>query len=271
MMISIHKGIKHLLGCLTVALGLCVSALGFASGGTGIPLQKAPIHSSDNASLQRGARLYMNYCMSCHSLRFMRYKRMGKDIGIADAHGAADGKLLEKNLIFTGSKIAETITNAMPSERAKEWFGVAPPDLTLIARIRGADWLYTYLRSFYIDPQRPWGVNNWLFKDVAMPHVLIHLQGKQIPIFSEKTVKYNGKILKISVIDHLKLQKPGIMTAAQFDLAMADVVNFLVYVGEPMKAHRQSLGFWVLIFLGVLFVLAFLLKKEYWKDIKKSG
>jgi len=270
MTIFTFAGSRSVLAKVVLLLGLGVAAQAFASGGTGIPLQKAPINPQDHASLQRGARLYMNYCVGCHSLRYMRYNRMATDIGISDAQGAVNQSIVEKNLIFTGAKIAQTINNAMDPAMAKNWFGVAPPDLTLAARVRGVDWLYTYLRSFYLDPTRPYGVNNLLFDDVAMPNVMAELQGNLVPVYAEKTVKINGKTPKRSLIDHLTLQKKGIMSPTHFDLATADLVNFLAYVGEPMKADRERIGIWVLLFLAVLFVFAFLLKKEYWKDVKKT-
>jgi len=225
--------------------------------GEGANLMHANVDLSDRASLQRGARLFMNYCLSCHAARAMRYNRMGHDLGISDA-------LVKKYLMFTTTKVGDTMQVAMRPADAKKWFGVAPPDLSVIARARGADWLYTYLQSFYIDPKRPTGVNNLVFKDVAMPDVLWNMQGWQKPVY--KTVKdADGKDIK--VIDHLELVQPGSESKAQFRGSVHDLVNFLVYMGEPARLIRTSMGGWVLLFIAVLTVLLYFVKKEYWKDV----
>lgn len=232
------------------------------------PLQKPHIDITDKASLQRGAKYFLNYCAGCHSLQYLRYSQIAKDIGLVTYDGEIDRTLVMNNLILTAAKIEDPITNIMPTEAAKKWFGVAPPDLTLEARVRGADWLYTYLISFYRDEKRPFGVNNWLFPDVAMPHVLAELQGLQIPVYSTKTITYNGQSKEVQVIKSLQLATPGKMDEVQFKEAMQDIVNFLVYTAEPYRTKRQFLGIWVLLFLGVLLLFAYRLKKEYWKDIK---
>lgn len=198
--------------------------------------EKAPIDLHDPASLQRGAQIFMNYCSGCHSLKYIRYRGMAKDIGIVDEEGKVLDKALKENLVFTGDKIEDPILTALTVEEGKNWFGVPPPDLSLVARLRGADWLYAYLRSFYLDEKKPWGVNNTVFPDVAMPHVLYNVQKK--------------------------------MSKKDYDHYIADLVNFLVYCGEPSQLARKRLGVWVLLFLGVFFVFAVLLKREYWKAIK---
>lgn len=206
-----------------------------------IPLDKAHIDPTDLASLERGAKLFMNYCSGCHGLKYIRYSTMAKDIGIVNAKGQVLDQAVKANLMFVGDKLVDTIRSSMTKEEGVNWFGVAPPDLSLVARLRGVDWLYTYLRSFYPDPKKQWGVNNRLFPDVAMPDVLFNLRTR------------------------LLLEPEG---QQKVDTLMLDLVNFLHYAGEPMKAERQSLGKWVLLFLGVFFVFAYLLKREYWKDVK---
>jgi ubiquinol-cytochrome c reductase cytochrome c1 subunit len=228
----------------------------FAAGGQGIHLDKANIDPTNTQSLQRGARLFVNYCLSCHSASLMRYERMGKDLGI-------DEELVSENLMFTGGKVGELMTVATAPADAKEWFGTVPPDLTVIARSRGVDWLYTYLRSFYRDDSRNVGVNNLAFPDVGMPHVMWELQGWQEPIITTEK-DHDGN--EIKVVD-LELVEPGLMTPKEFDRAIRDLVNFLDYMGEPAKHDRRALGVKVLMFLFVFLVLAYLLKREYWKDV----
>jgi ubiquinol-cytochrome c reductase cytochrome c1 subunit len=226
------------------------------AAGPGIHLDKANIDPTNTQSLQRGARLFVNYCLSCHSASLMRYERMGNDLGISE-------ELVSENLMFTGGKVGELMTVATAPADAKEWFGTVPPDLTVIARSRGVDWLYTYLRSFYRDDSRNVGVNNLAFPDVGMPHVMWELQGWQEPIIT--TVKdHDGK--EVKVVD-LELVEPGLMTEKEFDRAIRDLVNFLDYMGEPAKHDRRALGVKVLMFLFVFLVLAYLLKREYWKDV----
>src|SRR3989344_2908853 len=221
----------------------------------GAQLDHAPIDLKDQASLQRGARTFVNYCLNCHSAAYMRYNRL-KDIGLTDAQ-------IKDNLLFAGKKVGDTMTVSMPTKDAKNWFGVAPPDLTVIARARGADWLYSYMRSFYRDTTTQTGWNNTVFDKVAMPHVLWQLQGQQVLKVKEKTDAHG-----IKVESHmLELDKPGSLLPAEYDAMVADLVNFLVYLGEPAQSQRKSLGLIVLLFLGLLFVLTYYLKKEFWKDI----
>ena len=226
-----------------------------AAGG-GIHLDKANIDPTNKQSLQRGARLFVNYCLSCHAAALMRYERIGKDLGI-------DEKLVSENLMFTGGKVGDLMTVATADDDTKEWFGTVPPDLTVIARARGVDWLYTYLRSFYRDDTKITGVNNLVFADVGMPHVMWELQGWQDPVIA--TIKdHDGNERKTVT---LKLTEPGLLTPVEFDRATRDLVNFLDYMGEPAKYERRSLGVKVLLFLFMFLVLAILLKKDYWKDI----
>jgi ubiquinol-cytochrome c reductase cytochrome c1 subunit len=230
-----------------------------AAAGAGPHLDKANIDLTDKASLQRGARLFVNYCLNCHSANFMRYNRMGKDLGISD-------ELVKENLLFSAEKVGEPMGIAMPVDDAGKWFGTPPPDLSVMARAKGAgnegaNWLYTYFRSFYIDESRPFGVNNTVFKDVGMPHVLWELQGMQTLVNAEELAEHH------SAKPEFALNQPGSMSAEEYDQAARDLTNFLVYMGEPAQLARTSLGVWGALFLVFFFFVAYALKKEYWKDI----
>ncbi len=227
--------------------------LTLAAVAPGIKLDPVSVDLNDKPSLQRGARLFVNYCLSCHSAAYMRYSRMGRDLGISD-------DLLKQNLMFTADKVGEFMTIAMSEEDAKDWFGTAPPDLTLVTRSRGPTWVYNYLRGFYREDKWPGRWNNALFANVAMPHVLYELQGTQRAIFESKA---DGS----KVLSGFELERPGAMDKAQYDTAIRDLTNFLVYLGEPAKLVRYRLGVYVLIFLAVFLVFVYLLKKEYWKDV----
>jgi len=242
---------------IIVALAfLALPGLSFAAA-AGYPLMKAPIDLHNQASLQKGAKLFVNYCMGCHSLEYQRYNRMARDIGLTDEQ-------VRDNLIFTGAKVGDTMKNAMPKAAAKQWFGVTPPDLTVIARSRGVDYLYTYLQTFYKDSTRPFGVNNAVFPNAGMPHVLWELQGMQEPVF---TLHKDAAGTEVKTLTGFKLTQPGSMSPPEFKEAMADLTNFLAYVGEPIKLERQRIGIWVLLFLALATVVFYLLKKEYWKDV----
>ena len=221
------------------------------------PHYKADVDISDKASLQRGARTFMNYCMGCHSAAYMRYNRIGDDLGIEES-------ILQSNLMFGTEKSGDTMTIAMQKEDAKKFFGVAPPDLSVIARSRGADWLLTYFMTFYRDDSRPFGVNNLAFKDVAMPNVLWELQGMQKAVY--KTVQREDGT-NHEVIDHLELETPGLLDSKLYKKTVKDLVNFLVYVGEPAQIQRKNIGVVVILYLLVLLVIVYMLKKEYWKDV----
>jgi len=238
------------------ALLLTLAPAWVMAAGAGIHLDKANIDPTNKQSLQRGARLFVNYCLSCHAAALMRYERIGADLGI-------DEKLVSENLMFTGGKVGDLMTVATADDDSKEWFGTVPPDLTVIARARGVDWLYTYLRSFYRDDSKITGVNNLVFADVGMPHVMWELQGWQDPVIT--TTKDHDGVERKSIA--LELAEPGLMTPVEFDRATRDLVNFLDYMGEPAKYERRSLGVKVLLFLFMFLGLAILLKKEYWKDI----
>ncbi len=242
---------KKLLVTLLVVL---FPAFSFAAGG-GAHLDKANIDTTDKESLQRGAKLFVDYCLSCHSAKFQRYNRMARDLGIEE-------EVLMRDYMVGVEKPGETMRVAMTEEMAKQWFGTKIPDLSLVARSRGVDWLYTYLRTFYIDKSRPFGVNNVLFNGVSMPHVLWELQGWQEAVYKPGP---DGKLT--DKIERLELVQPGKLSPAEYDAAMLDLVNFLSYVGEPIQNERKQLGVWVIGFLVIFFIFAYLLKKEYWRDI----
>lgn len=212
---------------------------------------------SDQESLQRGAKIFVNYCLSCHAAAYMRYNRLGEDLGIPE-------DILKSNLMFGTDKPGETMTVAMRPEDAAQWLGVPPPDLSVTARARGAAWLYTYFMTFYRDPSRPTGVNNLAFKDVGMPHVLWELQGWQQPVLVETTGS-DGTVQH--TISELELISPGSLGADGYKRAVSDLVNFLVYLGEPIQLKRHAIGTWVIVYLLVLLVVVYLMKREYWKDV----
>lgn len=251
--------------------------LATAAGGHGVPLEDADIDLTDQASLQRGAKYYVNYCMGCHSLKYMRYNRMAQDLGIDEVD-------LRQNLIFSDAKPGDLMTNSLRPEDGEKWFGTEVPDLTLVTRWRSPDWLYTYLKSFYVDESRPYGVNNLVFPDVGMPHVLAPLQGVQKAVYEETHAEEahgegghggEGEAAPAEAppeepvvhITGVELVESGSMTPQEYDAMIRDLTNFLTYVGEPMKLERQRLGVYVLLFLGFFFILAYALKKEFWKDV----
>lgn len=262
----------------------CASA---SAAGGAMALLDAGVDLNNRASLQSGAKTFVNYCMGCHSLQYMRYKRMGEDLGLSDEQ-------VVENLMFAADKVVEPMGVAMTVEDGERWFGVAPPDLSVIARSRGADWLYSYLVTFYADdsPSRPFGVNNVVFPSVGMPHVLWALQGYQsyvpaeldgelkneqvdgvvasgdeIRVNKTVTVSKGGEEHVLHVSDRLQVTQPGSMRPGEFRSAMRDLVAFLVYAGEPAQLKRYTIGMWVLLFLVVFFVVSRMLYKEYWKDV----
>lgn len=234
---------------------LCLVPLAAFASGPEMKLDKAPIDPSDKISLQRGARTFVNYCLTCHSADYMRYNRL-RDIGLSENQ-------ISENLIFTGQKVGELMASAMKKKDAKQWFGVAPPDLSVIARSRGADWLYTYLRKFYRDESTATGWNNLLFDKVAMPHALYQLQGEQSLTVKAVDDGHGGQ----QEVKALKLDTPGALSKTEYDLYIADLVNFLVYLGEPAATKRVQLGIIVMLFLFGMLGLTYALKREFWKDI----
>jgi len=228
----------------------------------GMAWDKAPNSTNDLSSLQNGAKLFVNYCLNCHSAAFMRYNRM-KDIGLTEQQ-------IKDNLLVSSDKVGDTMKAAIDPRQAKEWFGANPPDLTLIARSRaghggtGADYLYTYMRTFYRDPARPTGWNNLLFPNVGMPHVLWQLQGEREPEF--ETHQEHGQ--EVKVFKGWKQVSAGTMTPLEYDQAVGDLVNFLQWMGEPAQNSRVRIGVWALLFLALFTVIAWRLNAAYWKDIK---
>lgn len=256
---SFSHSIVAPLAMLVVAFALAAPS---KAAETGPALDPANVDVGNVASLQSGARTFVNYCLSCHGAGLVRYNTL-LELGLTDTQ-------VQDNLIFTGEKIGEYMRTAMPARDAKEWFGVAPPDLSVIARSRGADWLYTYLRGFYRDPATITGWNNTVYPNVAMPHVLWKLQGervrKEAPVMRDgkEVDDGHGGVLKSVTFETVR---PGTQSVAEYDRTVRDLVNFLVWIGEPAVEKRKQLGVFVLIALGILIALSYLLYKEYWKDV----
>ena len=234
-----------LAGLFATAPSLAEETAGLMHAGTDL---------GDQASLQRGAQLFMNNCSGCHSLQYLRYSRMASDLGLTEQE-------VMDNLNFTGGKIGDQVHVALTEDQAKQFFGKMPPDLSLIARVRGTDWIYTYLKSFYLDETRPLGWNNKLFPNASMPNPLWEMQGLQQPVYGKAEAGGDRPVEK------LVLATPGSQTPAQFDQSVRDITAFLEYAGEPAALKRQSLGVWVVLFLAFFTFLAWLLKKEFWKDV----
>jgi ubiquinol-cytochrome c reductase cytochrome c1 subunit len=237
----------------TLLLSLLLAPLAVFAAGGGYRLDTAPLEPTNLTSLQSGARTFVNYCLNCHGAQYMRYNRL-TDIGLTEAQ-------IRDNLIFTDAKVGDTMKVALPAKDAKAMFGAAPPDLTVIGRSRGADWLYTYLRTFYRDDKSPTGWNNAAFPSVAMPHVLWTMQGERKLEVVEDKVNHGPPQYKWTQLT------PGTMNEVQYDTMVRDLVNYLVYMGEPTAVSRKNIGIVVLFVLGFLFIFAYLLKKEYWKDV----
>jgi ubiquinol-cytochrome c reductase cytochrome c1 subunit len=246
---------------MLVAL-LCTVAVSNTGWTAEVPeglIQPAHNDVGNVASLQRGARNFVNYCLGCHSARYVRYNRLGADLGLSEAQ-------VVENLMFTGQRSFDTMRAAMREDDAQRWFSTTPPDLTLIARSRGTDYLYSFLRSFYLDPSRPMGVNNLVLPGTAMPHVLWELQGYQKPVYDGRSDAQNSAVHK--KFKEFELVSKGSLSPSEYDQFVRDIVNFLDYIGEPMQLERRNLGLKVLGFLLIFFLFAYFLKQEYWKDVK---
>jgi ubiquinol-cytochrome c reductase cytochrome c1 subunit len=215
---------------------------------------------TDVASVQRGARNFVSYCLGCHSLKYERWSRLGTDLAIPEA-------LLQKDLLPPGDKSSDYILTTMPAADSADWFGKTPPDLSLMARSRGKDYLYQLWKTYYVDPARPTGVNNLRLPGIAMPHVLSELEGLKSAVFKGVTRTEGGETVHEQVFDHFEQVAPGRLTAAEYDSFVRDTVNFLDYVSEPTQAARRSLGVWVVLFLLLFTWLAWMMKHEYWKDV----
>ncbi|TFY99642.1 cytochrome c1 [Ramlibacter rhizophilus] len=253
------KTISFLIASVAMALGLAGPA---QAAGEGIAWDKAPIKTNDLASLQNGAKLFVNYCLNCHSAAFMRYNRL-TDIGLSEAQ-------IKDYLLFTTDKVGDTMKAAIDPKQAKEWFGGNPPDLTLVARSRsghggtGADYLYTFLRTFYPDPTKPTGWNNLAFPNIGMPHALWQLQGMREPVL--ETVMAHGH--ETQVFRGWRQVTPGTMTPLQYDSAVADLVNYLQWMAEPAQNTRVRVGVWVMLFLGLFTFIAWRLNAAFWKNVR---
>ena len=270
-------GLPIILASFFLSLGLSAAAGApcgnylSSDGSTKGECEEAYVNPKDKASLQRGAQIYMNYCLGCHSLKYARYKRVSEDLEIPL-------DMFQTNLIFGDQKMGDLIQVGMDSKEAKQWFGNTPPDLTLEAGLRGADWIYTYLTSFYIDDSRPLGVNNKVYENVGMPHVLIDMQGiqrsvcKQIPLIASngglKQDPLSGELLTGEKCGFLEVEKnSGELNPEEFAEAMLDLTNFLAYMTDPMKVERESIGTYTLLYLFVFTMLSYLLYREFKKDL----
>jgi len=228
--------------------------LALQAAGAGEELPHAGTNIKDIAALQRGARVFANYCLSCHSASYMRYNRLSEDLGLSE-------EMVLKNLVFREAKIGDIMSVAMQPKDGERWFGKTPPDLSLVGRSRGPDWLFAYLHSFYEDERGGW--NNTVLPNASMPHVLWQWQGIQRPVYS--THSEGG--VEVKVIEHLELAEPGQMTPEEYTHTVRDLVTFLEYLGEPAKLKRKNIGVWVMLYLAVFAFLAYLLKAEYWRDV----
>jgi len=258
---------KKLFAAFVIA---ALPAFSFAVSGHGVELDKVDIDLTDKAAMQDGLRTFANYCMGCHGAKFQRYERVANDLGIPH-------ELMLDNVVFNDANIGDHMKIGMQPEDAKTWFGAAPPDLTLIARVRGTDWLYTYLRTFYDDPSRPLGANNKVFPNVGMPNVLAGLQGrqyigcKQVQVVEDGKKQFDpltGTPITREACDQLTIEpKTGALSEEEFDEKIKNLVTFLAYSANPVKLESQRIGTYVLLYLAFFFVFAYLLKREYWKDV----
>ena len=244
---------KSIMTRLLPVLCMLWTPAGLTAGGGNEHLDSAYINLSDKVSLRNGAHTFVNYCLSCHEASFMRYERMAQDLGI-------DKDSLEQSMMFATEKPGELMTVNMSDQNAKSWFGVVPPDLSLTARSRGPDWIYTYLRGFYRDESASTGWNNTLYPNVAMPHVLSEWEGM-------KKANYETSANGAKVLAGFEQLSPGAMSTQEYDNAIRDLTNFMVYLAEPAKLVRYRIGFWVMVFMLVFVGLSYLLKKEYWRDV----
>lgn len=251
---------------LSIFAALLLGATGARAASDGIAWDKFPIERvTDKAALQNGAKIFVNYCLNCHSASYMRYNRL-RDIGLTEEQ-------IKANFVFGDAKVGDTMKTALDPKNAKDWFGAVPPDLTVIARSRaggggsGADYLYTFLRSFYKDESKATGWNNAAFPSTGMPHVLWELQGPQKAVFAEMKDAHNPS-KTLQVYKGVEPLSAGTMSATQYRDTIADLVAYLQWMGEPMQNERLRLGVWVLVFLSIFFVIAWCLNKSFWKDIK---
>lgn len=252
---------RFLGGAVVLVIGVCAVSVPVPVGAATPPKMEMVAFKpslKDKPSLQHGAKLFVNYCLSCHSAKYMRYNRMAKDLGIPP-------KLVKEYMMYASDKIGDPMTTTMTAKHAEQWFGVAPPDLSLIGRSRGAVWLYNYFRAFYLDENSPSGWNNVIFENVAMPHAMHELQGLQRAVFKVETGT-DGRQYK--VLERFEQTTEGKMSVEEYDHAVRDLTNFLMYMGEPAKLKRIRYGLWTMLFLALFAGLAYLLKKEFWRDVE---
>jgi len=246
---------KKIASYLFIAALLLPVASTTVSAAAGAGLEHSRANISDTASLQRGAKWYVNYCLGCHTISYMRYNRLAQDLDLSEEN-------VMQNLVYSDAKFGETMDIAMDPEQAKAWFGKMPPDLSLIGRSRGPDWVFSYLLSFYQDENGGW--NNSILPNASMPHVLWRLQGIQTPVYRQETSESG---FTFEVIDHFELTTPGTQSAEEFRETARDIAAFLDYAGEPAQLKRKAVGAWVILFLVVFTFIAYLLKAEYWRDV----
>ena len=242
--------VTNLLKGMVLTFVVFTAAALFAASESNYPMQSIETNIADKPSLQRGAKLYIGYCLGCHSLKYQRYGRTAEDLEIPE-------DIAIETLVFTNQKIGELMDTAMP-DASRNWFGGPPPDLTMVTRVRGTEWLYNYLKAFYVDESRPFGVNNKVFPNVGMPHALLELQG-----VAREACPSDTEECTTLVVD----ENTGALSSEEYDSAVFDIVNFLDYVGEPSRLDRERIGIYVLLFLVILSVFTFLLNREYWKDV----
>jgi ubiquinol-cytochrome c reductase cytochrome c1 subunit len=235
---------------VTLLASLVATTPALAAGDSAF-IEHSNVNVNDTAALQRGASLFVNYCLSCHSANYMRYNRLAEDLDLGE-------ELVMDNLVFSDAKIGETMTIAMEPEAAEKWFGKTPPDLSLVGRSRGADWLYSYFQTFYKDENGGW--NNAVLPNASMPHVFWQLQGIQSPMYHQEDGGH-------AVLHSLEVTTPGLQTAEEYDGTVRDLVAFLIYLGEPALLKRKQVGVWVMLFLAFFAFLAYLLKAEFWRDV----
>ena len=248
---------KRYFSIIALAFGLFVGGTSAVMAEEGPELPPAGTNVRDTASLQRGAKLFFNYCVGCHSLKYVRYSRIAEDLGLSEQD-------VMDNLNFTGAKFGETVVSHMPEDSAKEWFGKAPPDLSLEVRAKGQDWVFNYLNSFYLDPSRPVGWNNTVFANASMPNPLWELQGERRPVYTK--VEQHGH--ETEVFKGWEQVTPGTLTPVQYDNAVGDLVSYLQWMAEPAQNTRIRIGVWVLLFLAMSVVFVWRLNASYWKDVK---
>ena len=249
---------KKLIATLVLPAAALIASPAALASGAGVRLDAAPINPTDVISLQSGARTFANYCLNCHSASLMRWNRL-MELGLNESQ-------IVDNLIFDGSKVGDLMNVSLTKKDARKWFGAVPPDLSVIARARGADWLYSYLRGFYRDPARPTGWNNTVYENVGMPNPMWQLQGERVRVVQAAKAG-EGKEEGHAGAVKLEMAKPGSLTTVQYDETVRDLVNFLVYMGEPAAVSRKQIGIFVLLYLFALWPLVYLLKRNFWKDV----